>query len=220
MSIARNIPRANRSATVAPTVNDDITGGYAVGSEWNDTTADRQYVCHDNTDGAAVWIESSSAVSEAAAPTVNDDLDLGYTVGSIWNDTTLDRTYVCVDNTNGAAVWLNTGIATAAQMKTGTYTGDGTEGQAIAGVGFQVKAVWIWNHTTATTNDANALMDFKMDQTWGDFSMLHKPNDTPPHKVFDNRINSLDADGFTVDDDGGNSDPNTDTVTYDYLALG
>lgn len=217
MGISRHIPRANRSATVSPTVNDDITLGYVVGSQWNDTTADRAYICHDNTDGAAVWIESSTAKSAAAAPTVNDDLDLGYTVGSRWTDTTADITYVCVDNTNGAAVWRRTGSATEARIKTGTYTGDGTEGQAITGVGFQPKFVKIWNHPAA---EANWLIYEKLDQTWTDYAIEHGVTATSEHRSLDSRINSLDADGFTVDDDGIDASPNVDTATYDYLALG
>jgi len=45
----------------APTVNDDISLGYVVGSLWYDTTAttgDYLYVCEDNADGAAVWKKS------------------------------------------------------------------------------------------------------------------------------------------------------------------
>ena len=36
----------------------------------------------------------------------------------------------------------------------------------------------------------------------------------------DNRLISLDADGFTVDDDDSDSHPNKLGETYDYLALG
>lgn len=55
MGITRNVPRANRSATGAPTVNDDVDLGYVVGSIWNDVTNDISYECLDNTDGGAVW---------------------------------------------------------------------------------------------------------------------------------------------------------------------
>lgn len=47
--------------TAAPTVNDDVDLGYAVGSIWIDVTADKAYICLDNTDGAAVWIETTEA---------------------------------------------------------------------------------------------------------------------------------------------------------------
>jgi hypothetical protein len=50
-------PRAldNYAATAAPGVNDDSADGYAVGSQWIDTTADIEYVCVDATATAAVW---------------------------------------------------------------------------------------------------------------------------------------------------------------------
>lgn len=47
---------AQMAAAVAPGVNDDVTGGYGVGSIWYDTSADDVYDCLDGTDGAAVWV--------------------------------------------------------------------------------------------------------------------------------------------------------------------
>lgn len=52
-------------ATQAPTVNNDIDEGYTVGSRWFDVTNDKEYVCLDNSDGAAVWIETTQAGGEA-----------------------------------------------------------------------------------------------------------------------------------------------------------
>jgi len=45
-------------ATNAPTVNDDETAGYSVGSQWFYTTANRSFVCVDATATAAVWRNS------------------------------------------------------------------------------------------------------------------------------------------------------------------
>jgi len=42
---------------VAPGVGDDAADGFAVGSYWQDTTGVKEYVCTDNTTGAAVWYE-------------------------------------------------------------------------------------------------------------------------------------------------------------------
>ena len=47
-------------ATQAPTVANDVDEGYAVGSRWADVTNDKEYVCLDNTDGAAVWTETTT----------------------------------------------------------------------------------------------------------------------------------------------------------------
>lgn len=45
----------NLDATVRPTVNDDVSLGYSVGSMWIDTVLDFVWVCIDATDGAARW---------------------------------------------------------------------------------------------------------------------------------------------------------------------
>jgi hypothetical protein len=53
----------NWNANTAPGIDNDIndyavvTGGYVVGSVWIDTTADKAYICLDNTNHAAVWTE-------------------------------------------------------------------------------------------------------------------------------------------------------------------
>lgn len=47
-------------ATAAPTINNDVDEGYTIGSKWYDVTADKGYICLDNTDGAAVWTEITS----------------------------------------------------------------------------------------------------------------------------------------------------------------
>jgi hypothetical protein len=49
----------------APTVDDDITQGFFPWSKWFDTDAGKQYVCLDNTAGAAVWETTDSDVAPA-----------------------------------------------------------------------------------------------------------------------------------------------------------
>lgn len=66
----------------APDADDDVDGGFVVGSRWVDITNDKEYVCLDNTDGAAVWTETTasgggiSELSEDATPQLGGDLDL------------------------------------------------------------------------------------------------------------------------------------------------
>ncbi len=103
------------------------------------------------------------------------------------------------------------------RIKTGTYTGDGTEGQAITGVGFTPKYVKIWDHITSEVDQE---IFEKLDQSWGNFIVQHGIIPTHEHRSLPDKINSLDADGFTVDDAGGDAAPNRDTNSYDYLALG
>lgn len=54
----------NFSATADPTVNDDITLGYEVGSRWVNLTTDESFICTDATDGAAVWVLSTGETAE------------------------------------------------------------------------------------------------------------------------------------------------------------
>ena len=58
--------------TQAPTVNNDVDEGYTVGSHWCDVTNDKEYVCLDNTDGAAVWTETTQAGGGGAFTDLTD----------------------------------------------------------------------------------------------------------------------------------------------------
>lgn len=68
-------PRAadNYTATAAPTVNDDVSLGYAVGSVWVNITADVAYTCLDATDGAAVWRRSSGTSEDRIVIAISDE---------------------------------------------------------------------------------------------------------------------------------------------------
>ena len=107
---------------------------------------------------------------------------------------------------------------TFAKVKTGSYTGDGTTSNGITGVGFQPKIVWIWTHPSSETAQTEV---FKCDQSWGDYAFYHINSNLVS---LDNRIKSLDSDGFTVSDDepayGSEQHPNKNGTTYDYLAIG
>ena len=56
-----------RDATAAPTVNDDASIGYSIGSEWTVVTTDQTYQCQDATIGAAVWKDITGLVSPMTA---------------------------------------------------------------------------------------------------------------------------------------------------------
>lgn len=58
--------------TVDPTVNDDSANGYAVGSRWVNTTANKEYVCVDDTAGAAIWIETTAGAAGGEANTASN----------------------------------------------------------------------------------------------------------------------------------------------------
>jgi len=47
--------KVSLGAAVDPSASDDAAAGYAVGSSWLNTSADRAFVCLDSSNGAAVW---------------------------------------------------------------------------------------------------------------------------------------------------------------------
>lgn len=55
------ITKIKLDATQAPTVNNDVDEGYAIGSRWFDNTNDKEYVCLDASTGSAVWTETTGA---------------------------------------------------------------------------------------------------------------------------------------------------------------
>ena len=82
-------------ATAAPTVDNDNTEGYSVGSDWGDVANKNTYQCIDSSTGAAVWKQTNAITvgSEAAAATVGFDLSR-YSVGDVTldQDTTINLT--------------------------------------------------------------------------------------------------------------------------------
>ena len=58
-------------ATTAPTVDDDEDLGYEVSSFWFDISNDAAYVCLDNTDGAAVWLNITAGAASGEANTAS-----------------------------------------------------------------------------------------------------------------------------------------------------
>ena len=102
-------------------------------------------------------------------------------------------------------------------FKSGTYAGDGNATQAITGVDFQPVFLIIqesvasgvsgdtwWTSASLVDNDAAGLAF-----TLNDSGNVSMQNDT---------IRSLDADGFTVGDGGGNL--NNVAKTYEFMAWG
>lgn len=121
---------------------------------------------------------------------------------------------------SGGSVTKGTGLDLCL-IKTGNYTGNGAESYGITGIGFQPKFVIIWPHPTA--NAQNSMMFIKLDQSWSglcivEWGVVGTSGYGPA--AYDNRILSLDSDGFTVDDQGTDAHPNTNGTTYDYIALG
>lgn len=55
--------KTNLGATTDPATTDDVGLGYAIGSRWVNTSTDKEFVCLDATDDAAVWKETTGTGS-------------------------------------------------------------------------------------------------------------------------------------------------------------
>jgi len=106
-----------------------------------------------------------------------------------------------------------------AVIKSGTYTGNGSTGQAITGVGFE--ALWLFI-TTSPTDGANGTFFYTTDlynDTDAD-GIAVRVTQAPTITGVDKTIISIGADGFTVGDDGTDAHPNKNGATYFYIAIG
>jgi len=111
---ATNVVKCKFDATIAPTINNDISEGYTVGSRWLDITNLKSYVCLDNTDGAAVWIENvvEGDMNKATYDTDEDgDIDVaaGGTEKSLW-------TLYAIPYLSGTTIFGEIPIGTAGQV--------------------------------------------------------------------------------------------------------
>jgi hypothetical protein len=101
-----------------PTVNDDDSKAYDVGSRWINTVTGKVLFCVDNTIGAATWKDVSTpgagshpVHTDTVDPTVNDDSNAGYNVGDHWINTSTQAIFQAVDVSVGAAVWVDVSAA-------------------------------------------------------------------------------------------------------------
>jgi len=114
--------------------------------------------------------------------------------------------------------YVRDNFAAAAQIYTGTYTGDGTTSKAITGVGFEPKLVWIWEQETdGSESTAYFTTDTIIDNDPDGMAIKETSGD---HSAQDNGIIAISSDGFTVDDAGADAHPNKNTQVYDFMCIG
>jgi hypothetical protein len=131
-----DVPLRHNSAASTPGVNDDSADGYSVGSRWVNTTTDNEYVCLDNTLGAARWdvggFNNNNAITIGANSTITTTSQSFVTItgmsitpgaGTYW------VTYSCSSSYNKNAEAIHLGIFS------GTNTAEVTEVTTIADVG-------------------------------------------------------------------------------------
>lgn len=68
-------PQNSYEATSAPSVTNDSSEGFGVGSQWVDTTADEAYICVDASVGAAVWENITLTADDLADVAVSGSYD-------------------------------------------------------------------------------------------------------------------------------------------------
>jgi len=144
--------KSNLSASIDPTVNDDVTANYEPFSFWinTSTTPRKIFICTDSTDGAAVWDKLGSKWGEITGTLSNqtdlqsaldnkeDVVDEGTTAQYYRGDKTfrdLDKTAVGltnIDNTSDVNKPVSTATQTALDEKQNTIslTTTGTSGVA------------------------------------------------------------------------------------------
>lgn len=59
-------PQINKTATTDPTITDDSTQGYEVGSTWVNTQTDESFTCVDAAPGSAIWLSTTSGGGTAS----------------------------------------------------------------------------------------------------------------------------------------------------------
>lgn len=86
--VSTKVPKAVLDASTNPTVDQDITEGYEVGSRWFNIATGEQFLCVDNTNGQAIWVTGGDLIVNLS-PTIlgsnaslsQTDLDAGFIPG-------------------------------------------------------------------------------------------------------------------------------------------
>lgn len=105
-----------------------------------------------------------------------------------------------------------------ARIKYGTYTGNGAVSQAITGIGFAPEIVIITLDGTGA--DSGIWLCTKQMAADESQEIISAGAAAASVDKNANQIISMDDDGFTVDDGGGDSHPNKNTQVYDFIAIG
>jgi len=125
-------------ALVDPTVNDDVSEAWDIGSRWVNTALGRVWFCVDTTAGAAVWKDVSDATAgshpvtlDTVDPAVTNDSNSSFAVGDHWINTAAvpRRAWQATDVSVGAAVWkrvtnVKNNISTAEPLVTDDANSD------------------------------------------------------------------------------------------------
>lgn len=162
------------SETSAPTVNDDSGDGFAIGSIWIDVTANKAYICLDNTASAAVWTETTQAAASLALNDLTDVTLTGAAQGDILyrNETAWvnlaagdSGKYLKTQGAGANPIWDTP--AGAGDMAKATYDADtddkidadagGTDQDSSGWTGLALVTAGVWSAKTIGIADDNSL---------------------------------------------------------------
>jgi len=153
----------NLVAVTAPTVSNDVTQGYTVGSRWLNTVFGNLYICTSNTVGAATWVNPAikNNIGAIVAPVVSNDNTQGYQISSLWIATVggITDAYVCTSTVTGAAVWLqltstSEAINNLAAVIVPSVLNDNTQGYSVSSHWFNLTTEDLYICTNAATGAA------------------------------------------------------------------
>lgn len=110
--VITKVPKSAMEATINPTVSDDVTGGFEVGSRWFNISTGEQFLCVDNSTGEAIWVYGGDpivmlgpTIKETNASVTQADLDAGFIAGLYRGTSELPDP----PSTSPAFAWVNNG---------------------------------------------------------------------------------------------------------------
>lgn len=116
--------------TSNPTINDDASGGYEVGQVWVNTDNNEAFICFNNTNGAAVWVNITGTGGTVQNPGYTiPTIDLTYTVEGnqeVGSSVAQDLTVTGIKNDAGAftSLTLKRGVTTVSTSSSLTPVSD------------------------------------------------------------------------------------------------
>jgi len=87
------VKKSNFTATASPSITDDSSAGYAVGSKWVDVTNDNVFELVDSTIGAAIWKKTNTEANLGFVPSA--------TSGTVTSSSGVSAVLSVATNTNG-----------------------------------------------------------------------------------------------------------------------
>lgn len=187
-------------ATVAPAITDDSGDGYAVGSRWIDTTADKEYVCLDSTVGAAVWTETTGAggsgIPQGGPLTADLDAD-GFSITDLVDPTNPQdvATKAYADSVGGAALLYDYEVTGSDKASIDTNVDDGGNGAALLPGSYKMLEVFFLHRTDDAGASANPDIIFNNDTGANYYRQAIKGVNATASAAFAGAGNSLIWDG-------------------------